>query len=117
MALHAPNNVLSLVICLHKDTYARIRGGAQGQLTERALVSKGVRRGCVPPPTLLCLSINDTVNYLTQIPTDSPSLANTKTPLLLLAGITLLASKTPSGLQKLLTCFNRPLRDRASELF
>ncbi|KAJ1080893.1 hypothetical protein NDU88_001082, partial [Pleurodeles waltl] len=76
----------------------------------------GVRKGCVLAPTLFSLYINDIVPSLLRLEADAPLLGTQKILVLLFADDTLLISKTPSGLHKLLVCFEEFCSTRGLEI-
>lgn len=103
--LGMPPELLRIIVKLHELNYAQVRWSSQGKLTDRFPVSKGVRQGCVLAPTLFSLFINRVVTYFSTYPTDAPTLAGSKVPLLMFPDDTLILSKTQSGLQRALDRF------------
>lgn len=100
-----PHYLLSLIVRLHTSNFAQVRWGTQGQKTGRIEVGRGVRQGCVLAPTLFSLYVNGVVDHLLSAPADAPRLAGQLVPTLLFADDTLLISKSPAGLQRLLSSF------------
>ncbi|KAJ1111728.1 hypothetical protein NDU88_000003, partial [Pleurodeles waltl] len=42
-----PSNLVSLLKRLHEETYAQVRWGNLGELTDKIPINRGVRQGCV----------------------------------------------------------------------
>ena len=102
--LGVSEEILSVLIGLHANTYAQVRWGQDGELTERIPVRRGVRQGCILAPTLFALYINGAVDCLAQCQNDAPKIHGKATPVLLFADNTLF-SKSSMGPQHQLESF------------
>lgn len=113
--LGIPLYLLSLLMRLHEGNFAHVRYGKCGELTSHFPVNRGVRQGCVLAPTLFCLFINALVAQLNEVKdNDALKLARSKEPAMMFADDTLLLSKSPMGIQRVLDsstifCKNRGL--------
>lgn len=115
--LGIPSYLLNVLVRLHIGNYAQVRCGKHGELSTRFPVQKGVRQGCVLAPTLFCLYINGLIDFLNNIKDiDAPKLSTVKIPALMFADDTLLLSKSPLGIQRILDGFAQFCNMRGLEI-
>ncbi|XP_078518868.1 uncharacterized protein LOC144784041 [Lissotriton helveticus] len=112
-----PADILLILRRLHHNNYARVRCGKSGALMDRFPVDRGVRQGCVLAPTLFCLFVNGVIAHLNGTEnTDAPKLNGSRVPAIMFADDTLLLSKTPMGIQRILDSFVAFCTDRGLEI-
>ncbi|XP_061444037.1 3 beta-hydroxysteroid dehydrogenase type 7 isoform X1 [Rhineura floridana] len=97
--------LLWLLQSLHQDTVLRIRLGHNGLLSQKNLMRRGVKQGCILAPFLFNFFINDIVPAMSSPSFFPPSIKDRKVPVLLYADDLLLLSQNRLGFKRMLSQF------------